>query len=1113
MSEYQTVEKPFLDQLASLGWEVIEQGPGIPTDPTLSCRTSFREVILKGLFQRAVRFLNRTEDGQEWLTDKQLDDLYDELTHLSSPSLIEANELTQALLYRTQVDRNELTGEEFPNVSLIDFQNPDNNHFLAINQFRVDTPGGVKAYIIPDIVLFVNGLPLVVVECKVRNEYTAQPLFEAFRQLMRYSDQREDPTSGLREGEERLFYTNQFLICTCGDQAQVGTITATEEEYFFPWRSIYPERYQTYTPPLGEEREQEVLIQGMLPPEIFLDIIRNCILFMDVGKTRAKVVCRYQQYRAACKIIERLRTGETAMERSGVVWHTQGSGKSLSMVFVIRKLRRCLDLKDYKVCLVCDRKDLEKQLGETATLAGEQVTTITSSGDLKTQLATDASNLNMVMIHKFQENQATGPDYLESALEQVPNFELFGVVNNSNRILLMVDEAHRTQSGDLGDNLFAAFPNAARIAFTGTPLIVVQDQKKTVDRFGDYIDKYKLQDAVDDGVTVQILYEGKAADTAVENKHEFDQQVGEAAEQYVTSQLRKSENVERLQRMAERQKKPFDDLVAERTAEEILALKKKWGTNGDLLEAEQRIEAIANDLVNHYIDNILPNGFKAQVVCSSKIAAVRYKKFIDQAIQARLALEEAKPIWIDESTAIPEEERDRYKDPERCRRIAFLQSAVVVSSDGTNEKAEIVAARKHAKAVNAVDNFKRSFNYSDPEKVNTGVALLIVCDMLLTGFDAPIEQVMYIDKKIRDHNLLQTIARVNRIASGKSRGYIIDYIGLANHLKEALSIYAASDQADIQATLTDITTELPVLEARYRRLLQLFQSLGIEAFVLQTLSPEQESATQEAAIEAMADPRQRANFEVYLKKFMQSLDIILPNTSAHPYKIPAKRFGYLLAKIKERYKDDSLSFSGSGEKVKKLIDEHLISLGINPKIPPVELLSPNFIQQVEQNKTSKAKASEMEHAIRKHCKVHFPEDPALYTCLSEKLEALIQKYNDDWDELSKTLFEVYEEALAGRQDGTNPFYDLIAQIAFGEEGVPQQQQIALHQLVEEIIEKLRNTINIVNFWNNQPEVSRLKGELSDLILFSGIDPLAEQSEKLAAEVTALAKARQQHLRL
>jgi type I restriction enzyme R subunit len=441
---------------------------------------------------------------------------------------------------------------------------------------------------------------------------------------------------------------------------------------------------------------------------------------------------------------------------------------------------------------------------------------------------------------------------------------------------------------------------------------------------------------------------------------------------------------------------------------------------------------------------------------------------------------------------------------------------VVVSSDGTNEKAEIVAARKHAKAVNAVENFKRPFNYDDPEKVNTGVALLIVCDMLLTGFDAPIEQVMYIDKKIRDHNLLQTIARVNRIASGKSRGYIIDYIGLANHLKEALSIYAASDQADIQATLTDITTELPVLEARYRRLLQLFQSLGIEAienFVQQTLSPAQEGSTQEQAIEVMADPRQRANFEVYLKKFMQSLDIILPNIFAHPYKVPAKRFGYLMAKVKERYKDDSLSFSGSGEKVKKLIDEHLISLGINPKIPPVELLSPNFIQQVEQNKTSKAKASEMEHAIRKHCKVHFPEDPALYARLSEKLEALIQKYNDDWDELSRTLFEVYEEALAGRQDGTNPFYDLIAQIAFGEAGVPQQHQAALHQLVEEIIEKLRNTINIINFWNNQPEVSRLKGELSDLILFSGIDPLAEQSEKLAAEVTALAKARQQHLRL
>ena len=201
-------------------------------------------------------------------------------------------------------------------------------------------------------------------------------------------------------------------------------------------------------------------------------------------------------------------------------------------------------------------------------------------------------------------------EYLDSVLE-VPTFETFGVINPSERILLMIDEAHRTQSGDLGDNLFAAFPNATRLAFTGTPLIVVQDRQQTAQRFGHYIDKYKLQDAVDDGATVQILYEGKTAESAITRKAEFDTRIEEHAAEYVTSQLRKTENIATLARMAQTEQRPFDDLVRERTAAEILALKRKWGTTGDILDAEQRIKAIATDVVDHYIKNILPNGFKA----------------------------------------------------------------------------------------------------------------------------------------------------------------------------------------------------------------------------------------------------------------------------------------------------------------------------------------------------------------------------------------------------------------------------------------------------------------------------------------------------------------------
>ena len=1127
MSEYSFVEKPFLDQLDALDWTVIDQGPGIPTDPTKSLRASFREVTLRDVFNQAVRAINTIPDGRTWLTDKQLDDLHGDLFGHSGRSLAESNEAVLKLLIRSQVDANELTGEQFPNVKLIDFEHPGRNQFHAINQFRIDTPGATRGFIIPDIVLFVNGLPLVVIEAKDVNDFTANPMHEAFQQLMRYSDQREETRlAGLREGEPKLFFTNQLLIRTCGDRADFGAITATDEEFFFPWKDVYPwkdsfpEKYRQFATPLGRVREQEMLIQGMLPKETLLDLVRTCTVFMDVGKIRVKIVARYQQYRAVCKIIDRLRKGQSPEGRSGVIWHTQGSGKSLAMVFVIRKLRMCDDLKDYKVCMINDRKDLEKQLGETAELTGEKVTYIASSEDLKAKLKGDKSNLNMVMIHKFQENPNRNlPDYLEDVLGDLPVYAPLGLVNPSERILLMIDGARRTQYGDLGDNLFEAFPHATRLAFTGTPLFTIKNKRivehKMARRFGEYIDKYKLQDAVDDGATVQILYEGKTADTALKDRSRFDDKVDDLAQKHVTSQMRKSENVRFVEKAARRENRTFDDLMHELSDAEIAALKEKWGTTGDILEAENRIQAIAADMVDHYIENILPNGFKAQVVCSSKMAAVHYKKYLDQAVAGRLAEEQAKPEWTGAPADLPEEDRAKYRDDELCTKIAFLKSAVVVSSEGTNERAVITQARKQGQDVDAVENFKRRFNYGNPEKVNTGVAFLVVCDMLLTGFDAPIEQVMYIDKKVKHHNLLQTIARVNRIARGKTRGYIVDYIGLTDHLREALSIYAADDQEDLKEGLKDITSELPVLEARYRRLLQLFQDRGvaeIEPWVQQKITdPQRTYDILEQAIEGMQDLKERINFEIYLKTFLQSMDIILPNPEANAYKIPVKRFGYLLAKVKDRYKDDTLTISGAGEKVRMLINEHLISLGINPKIKPVELMSPRFIQELEQNKSARAKASEMEHAIRKHCKVHLDEDPALYQKLSDKLDALIQKYKEDWDELYRHLFELRTEVEAGRRDEqdprSGPFFDLIGQIAFGKAGVPVDHAATVAGLVSLVLEKLKRTIGIINFWSNSPEVSKLKGELSDILLFSNVDEIVGKRDKIVTEITALAKVR------
>lgn len=1099
MSEYLHVEKPFLDQLKALGWTAIDQGQGfIPSDSAKSLRASFREWLLPEVFRDAVRALNLTPDGKSWLTDRQLDDLRDQILRQPNRTLLEANEATQGLFLKAQVDRNEATSESDPVVKLIDFAHPERNQFHAINQFRVDTPGCVKSCIIPDIVLFVNGIPLVVVEAKIGDANTANPLHAAYVQLLRYRNGRQETIqAGLREGEPRLFYSNLLLVRTCGEKAEFGTISSGHE-HFHAWKDIWPESGRSYSPPLGVEREQEKLIQGLLAPATLLAVLRTCTVFMDTDSgRRIKVVARYQQYRAARKIVERLRSGSSPDARSGVVWHTQGSGKSLTMVFVARMLRAASDLEDFKILLVNDRVDLEEQLAGTAKLIGGKVNVIESTAQLRKHLSTDASDINMVMVHKFADRVEDLPAAVAEALRKpsapragfstadagptpfraIPSSKTFGVVNESDRIILMIDEAHRTQGSDLGDNVFEAFPNATRIAFTGTPLITEQHgAKRTVKRFGEYIDTYKLMDAVHDGATLQILYEGRTADTAIKDKHGFDTK--------------------------------FEDLFRDRSEEEILAIKKKYGASGDLLEAEKRIEAIAKDLVSHYVDNILPDGFKAQVVCHSKLAAIRYQKAICEALRDRTEQERLKPD----------------PDSDLIRRIEFLKAVVVVSSDPTNEPATITQARKEAKRWNAVENFCKPFDFEDPEKELTGLAFLIVCDMLLTGFDAPIEQVMYIDKRLREHNLLQAIARVNRVATNKHRGFIVDYIGLANHLTFALSIYSEEDAQDIREGFKSILSEMPVLEERYQRLLQHFRSAGvgdIERFIKGSLgSPDAEVALIHAAVGAMKDIKLRADFEVYLKKFLQSLNLILPNPQGHPYRGAARRFGYLLRMVKERYKDDSLDIADAGAKVKALINEHLVDLGINPKIPPVELLSDDFLSHVHKHSkgSSEAKASEMEHAIRKHCTVHFDEDPAFYTKLSEKLEKLIERHRDSWTELAEELEQLRKDAIEGRSGAVEgltkeatTFYDYVLQLAYGGGEVPSADQAPLKKLMLRIVEMMQDTIDVLDFWKKPIEVKKLRGNIDTEILLANLPALNASHERLAVEIVKLAEKRHEEL--
>ncbi len=1071
MAEYINIEKPFLEKLRQLNWQVIDQGIGVPQDPAKSLRNNFKEVILPDVLKQSIKAINKTPDGREWLTDRQLDEIAFELQNFAGKSLHEANKHIHRLLVKgTSVTVNELTGEQHPSVRLVDFKNWDSNSFIAINQFRLLTPGAARTGIIPDIALFLNGLPIIVVEAKDFD--VAEPLSEAFLQVTRYANTREDDY-GIKEGEEKLFHYNIFSIITHGTEARVGTISA-EFDFYSNWVDIFPEEYCTVQISPNEER-QEVLIHGMLNKEILLDILKHYVLFMEIKKgVEIKTVARYNQYRAVGKIINSLRKGQSPMDRGGVVWHTQGSGKSLTMVFLIRKLRSCNDLKDLKIIFVIDRVDLEDQLSDTAALTGETVHIIERRKKLK-RLGDNTGDVNMVMIHKFlNKDNVSAQSLIDAGI--VPKFEKFETINNSERILILIDEAHRTQGGDMGDNLFSAFPNAVRVGFTGTPLLTDRHKIKTDERFGGFIDFYKFDQAVKDRATVEIKYIGKVSKDKIEDREAFDAE--------------------------------FEDMFQQRTEAEKEEIQRRYGSFIAYLESKERIAAIAKDIVDHYYQDILVNGFKAQVVASSIIAAVRYKYELETAIKNK----------IEALTQLPADQSDL----EAIKLLEFLKVAVIVSSLGNNEPGYISNARREALELNAVDSFKTDFNFDKPE---TGVGILCVCDRLLTGFDAPVEQVMYLDKSLREHDLFQAITRVNRTKKEKNFGLIVDYFGVTKHLSDALAIYTDNDKDALKEFLTnfrDINKEIPILEARYKRLLDLFidnDLKDIQAFLEQKITDNvEEFEFAEDVIQKAAGVKFRAELLTYTKSFFDSLDLLFNVTAGIDYWIQAKRLGYLLWRIQDRYKDETMDLKWASPKVRKLIDKHLKSLGIDTKITTVSILSDEFRNKVDTNNiTPKSKASEMEHAIRWHIKVNLDKDPVLYGRIKDRLESILNAYKENWETIVAELNKLRTEISEGRKAETEgisvkeaPFYDLIENFI----AVKDDDTIAkLKDLIHELLPKLEETASIRNFWTDKAsERKRIEGLLEEEINFSRIEGIAENAGLITTEIMKLAKNRLAELR-
>ena len=1055
--ELKDVEKPFVEQLEGLGWTHIA---GSIDNPAVTGRANFTEVLRESELRTKLAEINLREmDGAfvPWLDEERISEAVAAITRIARPKLIEANQAaTELLLLGITVDGLPgWDGGRGQTIRFIDWDTPENNSFTVINQYRMDCPPGYnsgKAFIVPDLVLLVNGIPLVVVECK--SPSFPEPLSEAIDQLRRYSNQRhanyevED-----NEGNEPLFFTNQLLIATSFDEARMGTVGGLFE-HFASWKTVTPAREEDIAASLGVAAlsEQQRLVAGMLTKANLLDIVRHFTLFMQTGGQTIKVACRYQQFRAVNKAIERLQSGKTRLQdgehdrRGGVIWHTQGSGKSLTMVFLVRKLRTNASLRRFKVVVVTDRKDLQDQLSATATLTGEVVEVATSTVAVQKLVRRKGPGLLFATIQKYRDPDATGelglteddiPAGWHNEARERPTLPYlsgsatrqFEVLNEDETILVLVDEAHRTQAGDLHANLLAGLPNCARIGFTGTP-IIMGDKKRTHEIFGEFIDRYTIKEAEEDGATVPVLYEGRTAQGAVKDGASLDEL--------------------------------FEDLFRERSAEELEAIKQKYATKGPIFDAPLLIADKARDMLRHYVTNILPNGYKAQVVAYSRLAAVRYVA----------AFEAARAELLAEADALPPEDK-ALDDEALCQRPPKVQAIVqawryrdtlkniefaAVISGSNNDDPAWKQWTDAAANETRIKRFKRPLLHTKAEKTDA-LAFLVVKSMLLTGFDAPIEGVMYLDRPIREAELLQAIARVNRTGFGKRCGIVVDYYGVAQHLKEALAAYA---DEDIQGALQSLKGEVPALRDRHLRVVDLFRSRGLESL-----------GDVETCVEVLADERLRAEFTVKLKQFLGSLDMVLPRPEGLPFSKDAKTLSYIYARARNRYKDTPVLGKDVGAKVRKLIDDHVISLGVDPKIPPIALTDAEFDTHLSRQANDRAKASEMEHAIRSHIRKHLDEDPVLFRKLSERLSEILKTLADQWDDLIAALQKIISDMRAGASSDDAglpdmpehyvPFLRMLLEAVVGTERPRDEQLLKIRDLTVELVDMIAGELTDT-FW-------------------------------------------------
>lgn len=1006
------LEQASLEILQSLGYEYIH-GKELSPSAEFPQRESYREVILSEKVKEALFRINRD------LPNEALENAYRQIISFNSPSLEENNKYFHNLMVKG-IDVPVNREGKYEKAYIIDFENVNNNEFLTVNQYTV--VGSEQRR--PDIVIFINGIPIVVVELKSATDENVS-IEEAYNQIQTY-----------KKDIPALFNYNAFCVLSDGLHAKVGTITSNIERYM-NWRTVDGENIA----PLGMP-QYDVLFSGMFPRERILDIIKNFILFQNDSKNvldddgnkigeeqvTIKILAGYHQYFAVKKAIEKTRvaTANNGDRKIGVVWHTQGSGKSFSMVFYTGNLIRAFN--NPTIVVLTDRNDLDEQLygtfAKSADLLGEEPKRADkrklSDEDKKANASCKDNSKVKYGLFDLLNGRESGGIIFTTIQKFKPEDGEMPVLTDRKNVIVMADEAHRSQYGldakttsndeeadvkyGYAKYLRDALPNASYIGFTGTPIEF--EDKSTPMVFGDYIDIYDMTRAVDDGATVKIYYENRIIklDTDNEELEKIDEEFEELSEGYEEHQKEK--------------------------------MKGKFSKMEAIVGSPNRVKELAKDIVSHYEEKSKSITGKAMIVCMSrKICVDLYNE-----------IEKLRPSWCSD-----DENKGKIK--------------VVITGSASDDE----YIQKHVGGKSRRDLLAKRMKDNKDE-----LEIVIVRDMWLTGFDVPSMHTMYVDKPMKGHNLMQAIARVNRVFKNKSGGVVVDYIGILESLKTALKQYTDSDRGN---TGIDSSQAIAVMIEKLELLRQVMHEYDYTEYM--TGSPR---GRMNAIVGGMnfilgLSEQEQKEFKLLCIELAKAHSLCAATDLGREVALEVSYFKAVKASLLKLTQGDrtKLSVNQIEKRVNQLLEKSIISEEVidvfdtlNLKQPDVSILSEEFLEEVKNVKHKNLAVEMLKKLLEGNIKLMEKRNVVKSEKFSEKLQKSLNKYRNQAitnaeviEELIRMANELKEasdlEKDLGLTEDEIAFYDALTDDQIVKEVMSDE---ILKKIAQELSDTIRKQVNV-----------------------------------------------------